>query len=147
MRKAVRTSLASLVLMAPLALPAYASASTWTETAHPGTIYLDGFYTTEFFHPPVTTPSTTTSITSVGYNWMRFTNGNAADDVVMCYQQRFSSTDHRCTGILATQTGATSLFNGLSAKGSFTLRHTLTGGTYPAFGTSLTDTVTVNYTP
>ncbi|MDR1888494.1 MAG: hypothetical protein LBQ81_03805 [Zoogloeaceae bacterium] len=44
------------------------------------------------------------------------------------------------------QTGSfTAPFVGLSGRGTFYIRHKLTGGTYPANGNGIQDTVTVTF--
>ena len=56
-------------------------------------------------------------------------------------------TDYRCLDIAVTNgaTVSTTLFNGLSPKGTFMIKHTLFGGTYPALGGTAQDTVRVDY--
>jgi hypothetical protein len=94
MKTTLRAMVAAVVMVACFALPAYASASSWTKTTTHYNIYSDGGYATMYFNPPSTVPSST-------------------------------------------------LFSGLNAKGSFSIRHTRTGGSYTAVGNS----ITVKYTP
>lgn len=122
----------------------YAVDTLWSKTTTHYTIYIDGGYATMPFSPPTSVPISGTSVTLVSYQWAPYTNGRTIEFVELCYSQPYSSIIGYCQNISASQTGTTLNYNGFSARGKFWIRHTLTGGTYPAFS-STTDTVTVNY--
>lgn len=125
---------------------AFAINGSWSKTTLHYTIYLSGGYATMPFSPPSSVPISGTSITSVTYNWSPYPNGNTTETVQLCYSKPYSSTLERCQDVSSLQSGSRNEFNGLSARGSFWIRHTLTGGTYPATASGMSDTVTVNYT-
>lgn len=135
-------SIAACVL---LASSAYAIDAAWTKTLLHYTVYGSGTSATTTFTPPTTVPSSTTSITSVTYAWNPYPNGNTSELVLLCYTQPYGTNVYRCVDVTANRTRTLNDFNTLSARGSFSLKHTLTGGTYPATASGVSDTVTVNY--
>jgi hypothetical protein len=67
------------------------------------------------------------------------------ETVLLCYRRPNAANDLGCADVTAGRSGNVSMFNSESAKGTITLRHTLTGGTYAATPSGVSDTVTVNY--
>lgn len=133
-----------------LALLGFASAShaidsAWTKTTTHYTVYMSTGWATMPFSPPSSVPISGTSVTSVDYRWARYNNGNTLEVVELCYSQPYSSVIGYCQNISLNQTGTTHAFDGFSARGQFWIRHTLTGGTYPAYPNGITDTVLVNF--
>lgn len=84
-------------------------------------------------------------ITNTTYQITPYGNGNASDDVRLCYQQQYTTTDYLCVTMTAPSSGSTPAFNGLDPKGTFVVTHTLHGGTYPASGGTAQDTVKADY--
>lgn len=142
----VLTGLAAV--LAPTASPATAATSAWTISHTHFSIYFDGGYATLYFTQPQTQLPNNAPITGTSVQVTPYTNGRTTELVQVCYRQQFSDLDYACTAAQAI-TGATtiptSLFNGQNARGTITVKHTLTGGTYPATGGTAQDTVTVNY--
>ncbi len=104
-----------------------------------------GGWATMPFSPPSPVPISGTTVTSVSYQWSTYPNGNSSELVEICYSNPYSSTIQYCHNISASQTGTVHFYDGFSARGTFWIRHTLTGDTYPATANSRTDSVTVNY--
>ncbi|GAA3086178.1 hypothetical protein [Streptosporangium carneum] len=130
------------------ATPASAATGSWTVNRTHYTIYFDGGYATTLFSKQTSTLPNNGQITSTTVQVTPYPNGRTSETVNICYQQLYSTTDYRCTGLLSI-TGGTTIsvpdFNGLDPKGTVTVRHTLYGGTYPATALGAQDTVTVNY--
>ena len=143
------TAVLALIITATLAAsPASAvSTSSWTESVTHYTTYVDGGYVRSAFAMPPSSVPATAKITKTSWAVAPYTNGYTADTVTLCYQQVYTSTDYRCLDIAVTNgtTMSTTLFNGLSPKGIFMIKHTLFGGTYPATGGTAQDTVRVDY--
>lgn len=138
--------LVSLAVLLCVSFSAYATDGTWSKTTLHYNIYSSGGFATMPFSPPPSVPISGTTITLVTYNWSHYQNGNTNELVELCYSAPYSSIIGRCTPITASQTGTSPNFNGLSARGSFWVRHTITGGTYTAVPANMSDIVTVNYT-
>lgn len=141
-------SLSALMLAAAIGLPVLAHAATDSYSASRihYTIYTSGGsgFATMPFASPQSVPRNGATVTSVNYTWSRYNNGNTSEFVQLCYSPQFSSVIGNCVDISASQTGTSTAHAGLNARGQFWIRHTLTGGTSPAFSTA-SDHVTVNY--
>jgi hypothetical protein len=87
----------------------------------------------------------TPSISGIAYTWNPYPNGNTSEIVQLCYKRPNAANDLGCAYVTDARSGNVSTFNNESAKGTVTLRHTLTGGTYAATPSGVSDTVTVNY--
>lgn len=134
-----------LPLLLIVASVSYAVDTSWSKTTSHYTIYMSGGWATMPFSPPSSVPISGTTVTSVSYQWSTYPNGNSSELVEICYSNPYSSTIQYCHNISASQTGTVHFYDGFSARGTFWIRHTLTGGTYPATANSRTDSVTVNY--
>lgn len=134
-----------LPLLLVVASVSYAVDTSWSKTTTHYTIYMSGGWATMPFSPPSSVPISGTTVTSVSYQWSTYPNGNSSELVEICYSNPNSSTIQYCHNISASQTGTVHFYDGFSARGTFWIRHTLTGGTYPATANSRTDSVTVNY--
>ncbi len=134
-----------LPLLLIVASVSYAVDTSWSKTTTHYTIYMSGGWATMPFSPPSSVPISGTTVTSVSYQWSTYPNGNSSELVEICYSNPYSSTIQYCHNISASQTGTVHFYDGFSARGTFWIRHTLTGGTYPATANSRTDSVTVNY--
>ena len=97
------------------------------------------------FSRPTSVPISGTSVTSVSYSWQRYPNSNTSEVVEICYSNPYSSTIQYCNNISSSLSGTVHFYDEFSARGSFYIRHTIFGGTYPATPLSNYDTVTVNY--
>ncbi len=149
LRRALLGVVVATVALLLGASPSYAATGTWAISQNHGTVYVDGDWSRAYFQRPQTTLPANPVITSTVVALTPYANGFATDTITICYQQQYSLTDFACLAdfqLTGPTTMTTNLFNGQNAKGTITVRHTLTGGTYPAFGTSAQDTVTVNYT-
>ncbi|MBB2915499.1 hypothetical protein FHS43_006820 [Streptosporangium becharense] len=138
----------ALIAPAAVALPASAATGSWTVSKTHYTIYFDGGYATMLFNKPVTSLPNNGQITSTTVQVAPYTNGRTTETITICYQKLYTATDYLCTtpvSITGNTTFSVSAFNGLDPKGTVTVRHTLSGGTYPATGVGVQDTVTVNY--
>ncbi|WP_229402151.1 hypothetical protein [Micromonospora okii] len=129
--------------------PASAATGSWTVSQSKYNIYLDGGYATMYFSksPQSAVPSNAL-ITGTSVLVTPYPNGRTSETVRVCYRQQYSTTEILCTEpqeITGATTITLSQFNGQSARGSVTVRHTLYGGTYPATGGTAQDTVTVSY--
>lgn len=127
-----------------LSASVYAATYIWQDTTTHYAIYFDGGYATMPFLGPSSVPSYGTSITNVEYAWSPYDNGNTNEFVQICYSEPYSSAIEYCNDISGSQTGNIQAYDGFNAKGTFWIRHTLTGGAYPVYSTA-TDTVTVTY--
>lgn len=130
------------------AAPALATtAASWTVSNYHLVVYYDGGFASTYFSKPPTTLPATATITNTSWIVTPYTNGNTADAVKICYQEVYTATDYRCLDIFVTNgtTVSTTVFNGLSPRGTFVITHTVTGGTYPSPYSSAQDTVTVDY--
>lgn len=147
-RRSLLGALVATIVLLLGASPSYAATDSWTMSRTHGTIYFDGGWSTGYYQVPQTTLPANPVITGTEVTVTPYSNGFAADTVTICYGQQYSTSDFVCLPdftVTATTTVTTDLFNGQNAKGWITVRHTLTGGTYPAFGAPAQDTVTVNY--
>lgn len=134
-----------LPLLLVVASVSYAVDTSWSKITTHYTIYMSGGWATMPFSPPSSVPISGTTVTSVSYQWSTYPNGNSSELVEICYSNPNSSTIQYCHNISASKTGTVHFYDGFSARGTFWIRHTLTGGTYPATANSRTDSVTVNY--
>lgn len=139
-------TLSALVLAAAIGLPLAAHAATGSYSASKlhYNIYSSGGFATMPFSVPSSVPRTGATVTSVNYTWSSYNNGNTSELVELCYSAQYSSTIGNCVNISSAQSGTTTAHAGLNAKGQFWIRHTITGGSYPAVSNS-SDYVTVNY--
>ncbi|MGJ3591388.1 flagellar protein FlhE [Stutzerimonas stutzeri] len=96
------------------------------------------------FTVPTTVPRNGASVTSVNYTWSSYNNGNTSEIVELCYSPQYSSSISNCVDISAAQSGTSTAHAGYNARGQFWIRHTISGGSYPAISTS-SDLITVNY--
>ena len=145
--RAAALSWTLILITALTASPAFSATGMWTADRLHYTIYASGG-TGETIHYQSTTYPVNSLITSTSVLVRPYTNGATTETIRICYQQYGTTNRTPCTSELLL-TGATtyplSTFNGLSPKGAITVRHTLTGGTYPAIPGGVQDTVTVNY--
>ena len=95
------------------------------------------------FGAPTSMPTLTSFVTSVAWQWQSYGNGSSSEIVLICYSRKYSNVIGNCNRINAQQ-GSTSVFNGFDASGKFWIKHTLTGGNYPAISNGF-DQVTVNH--
>ena len=138
--------ISALVLAAAIGLPLAANAATDSYSASRihYTIYATGGTATMPFNVPSSVPRNGATVTSVNYTWTPCNNGNTSELVWLCYSPQYSSTIGDCVDISASQSGTVTHHAGFNARGQFWIRHTISGGSYPAISTS-SDHVTVNY--
>lgn len=136
-----------IVMAAMLGMVATAHAqSNWTRAATHYTIYTAGTYATMYFSQSGLPSSN--SITSVTVTVNPYPNGNTGETIQICYAHPYSSTYGYCQSqfITGPQTFVYSTqFDGLNARGTFYVRHTLVDGTFPAYPNSVQDIVSVDY--
>lgn len=143
--------LSLIAVLAALTLgasPSFAATSSWTISKVHGTVYASGLWSTLFFQKPQTSLPPSPVITSTVVTVRPYSNGFTTDTVRVCYQRQYEYTDYACYpdfNITSATTFTINTFNGQSAKGTVSVRQTLTGGTYPASGGTTQDSVTVNY--
>jgi hypothetical protein len=118
--------------------------SPWTASATHNTVYTDGSTASVFLMPPAGV-STSAKITHVEGRWNPYPNGNTHEEVQICYAQPSSSVYGDCVNISTRPTFNLSNYAGQSARGSFAIRHTLTGGSYPATGSGVKDSISVYF--
>jgi hypothetical protein len=141
----VTAMLAALLLGAS---PSFAATSYWTISKTHVTVWANGNYGQNTFQKAQTSLPPSPVITSTVVTVTPYSNGFTTDTVQICYWLQYTSTDYICYAnfnITSTTTRTISSFNGQSAKGTVVVRHYLTGGTYPAYGGTAQDSVTVNY--
>lgn len=129
--------------MLGFAAQSHAVVGSWSkQTAH-YPIYFSGGYAEMPFNAPASMPTLTSFVTSVSWQWQSYGNGSSSEIVLICYSKKYSNVIGNCNRINAQQ-GSTSVFNGFDASGKFWIKHTLTGGNYPAISNGF-DQVTVNH--
>ncbi|MER7213233.1 hypothetical protein ABT340_39735 [Streptosporangium sp. NPDC000239] len=137
----------TLIIPTAVAYPAAATtAGSWVRYKAHETITADGVPVTTYFTNP-TTPSGG-QITGVSLLVQPYPQGpGVVETVDVCYQQPGTTVDYKCKGA-TTITGSRAIwlhiFDGLDPKGTITVVHTLTGGTYPVASTT-SDRATVDY--
>ncbi len=139
-------TLSALVLAAAIGLPlaAHAATDSYSASRMHYNIYGSGGFATMPFTVPSSVPRNGATVTSVNYTWSSYNNGNTSEIVELCYSAQYSSIIGSCVDISASQSGTRTEHAGLNARGQFWIRHTISGGSYPAVSTS-SDHVTVNY--
>jgi hypothetical protein len=123
----------------------FGASNYWEETNAGYTIYSSGGFATTSFND-LSTPRNVTSVTKVYWDWNNIPNGNTSEVVELCYWQPNTTTDTLCLDISSSQNDSTDHFDGVDARGTFRLRFTIFGGTYPAWSSSrVEDTIRVDY--
>lgn len=145
-RPAVAAGAAAL-LAASVSAPAQAATGSWSDSRLHYTIYSDGGYSETYLSRPSSTPFGG-SISEVTFTARPYSNGNYLDEAKICYQQPYSTSPFKCrdfniTGTAVSET--TDFFNGLDPRGNFFISHKLHGGTYPTYGETNHDSITVKY--
>ena len=134
--------------MSLAASPSYAATSSWTIAKTHGTVVENGLWSTLSFQKAQTSLPANPLITSTVVTVRPYANGFTTDTVHICYTRQFDLNEFACYPDF-TITGALTVtiptFNGQSAKGTVSVRQTLSGGAYPASGGTTQDSVTVNY--
>ena len=121
---------------------AMASTASWGGSGVPPTITSSGSMGQNNFPAPSATPSAS-KITSVAYSAAFYNNGGT-NSIQICWAP-FATVNYTCRSVSSLSGTLTSgVPIGSSARMSFRIVHTLTGGTYPA-STANSDTLTVNY--
>lgn len=134
--------LTSLLLSSSIS---YAATGSWNKSTNHYTIYFSGDFATMPFSPPAGVPNSGTVVTTIEYTWTNYGSGRTSEIVELCFSARASGIIGDCINISASQSGIVNYYAGKSARDSWYIRHTITGGTYPT--TVFTaDTVKVNYT-
>ncbi|MDR1063144.1 MAG: flagellar protein FlhE [Azoarcus sp.] len=126
-------------LYAPLAV---AQANPWTQTQVAPNVYVAGADNSNFFSVSSSVSSSKT-ITKVSWNIGLYSNGATNQNIKLCYKPLIGSETCR-TNLAASLSGSTSMFNGLSVRGTFRITYNLMGGTYPAYP-SFSNTLTVGW--
>lgn len=127
-----------------LSTQTFAASDFYEKSRRAQNIYFDTGFGTIFFGTPTEVPRRGAEITSVSWGWSFYQNGVTTQEVRLCYRPEFSVDEGPCLDISGAQAGSTDIFNGLDARGNFTMRHTLYGGTYPVYPTH-EDTIIVDY--
>lgn len=122
----------------------FAASDFYERTYRAPNIYGDGGWGTTFFTRPSSVPLNGTSVTNVTWDWGNYTNGAHTQVMELCYRVQYTQIQNPCIDITNAPTGTSNAFNGLSARGSFDLRHTLYGGSYPVYP-SHDDYIRVDY--
>lgn len=86
-------------------------------------------------------------ITSLAYTWSPYTNGRTSEKVEICYIPWTGGDLVNCVDVSSAQSGSTTAFNNIDFKygTAFYIRHTLTGGTYPALRPDAGDSISITY--
>ena len=143
-------SIRMLALIATIGLSSAANAivindSYFADRVH-YTIYNSGTSATMPFTVPSSVPNTGAVVTSVSYQWRPYPNGNISEIVELCYTPKYATNPPAdCVNITAEQSDINTDFAGRDAKGQFWIRHTIIGGTYPAYPSSVRDEIIVDY--
>lgn len=115
----------------------------WEKSRVGYTIYFTGGFAETPFND-LNVPRYGTSITNVSWDWNQLPV--TTNVVKLCYQKVYSSTKYPCIEITEDQQGNSDIFNGLDARGTFQLKMTGYGGTYPVYSSQrLADTIRVDY--
>jgi hypothetical protein len=87
------------------------------------------------------------SITSVAYSLVAYPPQGGAETVQICYSTPYSSTVGNCQTVLPGSSGTITAFNTLKfGRGVFVwIRHSITGGTFPAMAPTTKDSLTINW--
>lgn len=124
---------------------ASAATSSWTKSTAHYTIYWSGDFATMPFTQTVGVPNSGTVVTTIEYNWSDYGSTRTSEIVELCFSARYTTVISDCIDISASKTGIVTYYAGKSARDSWYIRHTITGGSYPAYDTK-PDTLKVNYT-
>lgn len=127
------------ILSSTLLNSAFAENGYWEKAFSAYNIYVSGGTSTKIYSPPSNVPRNGTSITGVIWSWEPYDNDYDTQLVELCYRQQYQTWDTLCLDVSDTQVYFTNAFNGFSAQGSFVIRFTLEGGTYPAVGAFKSD--------
>ena len=132
-----------LILLVCFSSTAFANDAFWEESRIGYTIYFDGSYAETPFND-LGVPINGTSITNVTWDWNKLPV--TTNVVELCYQKPYSRDNFRCIEMTGVPQGSADNFNGLDARGTFMLRMTTYGGSYPIYSSSRTaDTIRVDY--
>ncbi|MDR2837423.1 MAG: hypothetical protein LBV49_02455 [Azonexus sp.] len=143
-----------VVMLATLGLSSVVSAQTatnpWTKTVAHSPIYSGApgaNYATMAFTPSGIAAGRT--IAKVEFLWNPYPNGNTQEDVQICFTNYpGGALDCNPVPLPASTAGIitpTNAYNGKDARSTISIRHTLTGGTYPANAAGVSDTVWITW--
>jgi len=148
-RRSLLCLLAILAALTVGASPSFAATSSWTISRLHDVVYASNSSRTVTFQVPQTSLPASPVITSTIVTVRPYSNGFTDDTIHICFQRQLEYTDYACYPdfkITDLTTVTIPTFNGQNAKGTVSVRQTLTGGTYPATsGGTTQDSVTVNY--
>lgn len=87
------------------------------------------------------------SITNVAYSLVAYPYQGGTEYVQICYSTPYSSTIGTCQSVSPGSSGNITVFNTLTfGQGAEVwIRHTITGGTFPAMAPTTKDSLTINW--
>ncbi|WP_150125100.1 hypothetical protein [Aquaspirillum sp. LM1] len=129
--------------MLGFAAQSHAVSGSWSKDTLHYTIYASNTAATMPFRSTTYMSTGASYVTSLSWQWTPYANGNFSEVVQICYSGKYSTVIGGCRTYPARQ-GTTQDFNGLDASGTFWVRHTLVGGSYPAVS-STADRISVVY--